>query len=294
MRVAVLTSGGDCQAMNLTLASILRNAGKNVEIYKVVGGFDGLIDNKIYPFTLDEMLSVESLGGSFIKSARSARFLQDKYVVKSSKNLLKLDIHKLIVIGGNGSFNGGRDLSKYGIDAICLPATIDNDLNMDKTLGFDSALNEITRAIDNILDCTFTFNTGAIVQIMGRNCVDLTVATGEIYQTKYLITKAEDVETIAKRITKEKPKKLLVLLKENTINIDECVKILENQTKRVFKPHILGYIQRGGKPSAFDRWYACVLGEKAVGALKLNKSVAIGYNAGSVQILDLDSVLNEI
>ena len=293
MKIAILTSGGDCQGMNACILSAYQTAKtKKIEIFKVIGGFDGLIDNKIYPLNEIDIIGRENLGGTILKSARSKRFYEDKYVKKSAKNLKNLGIEYLIILGGNGSFKASLELQNYGISCICLPATIDNDLNMDRTLGFDTALNNIVNAIENISDCTKSFGYGAIVEIMGRHCSDLTDISSVCLQTKLVVKSKEDLQIVANKIKTKKPQNFLILLMENTVDLEYCKEFLQTNTKYIYKPHRLGYIQRGGRPSAFDRWYGSELGRLSVEYLSKNKSnFALGYVEGKIAVLDIQNSL---
>lgn len=289
MRIAILTSGGDCQGMNLVLKGTLDKClADKIEVFKVRRGYEGLIDNNISPFTYIDMAGSENDGGSAIGVSRSTRFLEEKYQKLGAENLKEHKIDCLIVVGGNGSFKGATKLMRLGINVICIPATIDNDLNFDMTLGYDSAVNNAVNAIDNILDCANSNEYGMIVRVMGRECGDLANYVGRAINAEYVITNKIniDYDHIANTInnyTTLGVKAPVVIVQEYVEDIEKLATILTEKCKRRFKTQDLGYIQRGGKPSAYDRAYGYALGVEAVKfAMKNKANVAIGMVNGEL------------
>lgn len=283
MKIAILTSGGDSQGMNLALKGALdRATAKNIELYKVRRGYEGLIDDEISRFEYADIVGRENNGGSAIMISRSNRFLQKKYQKIAFENLRTKNINHLIVIGGNGSFKGAIDLIKLGLNIICVPATVDNDLNFDMSLGFDSAANNAISAIDNILDCTSSIGAGVAVEVMGRKSGDLAKYVGKALNAEYVLTRDTlvDYKEIAKIIKKylaigvTNP---LIIVQEKFIDLNDFVTKISQNTNFKFKSQILGYIQRGGRPSAYDRVYGYELGVRAVDLLLANiNNVAVG------------------
>lgn len=301
MRVAILTSGGDAQGMNMVLKGALDLAkATKVDLYKVRRGYEGLIDGEISPLTYDDLQGRENDGGSCIMISRSSRFLQAKYRKIAVDNLKKKKISHLIVVGGNGSFRGALDLMKLGVNVICVPATIDNDLNFDMTLGFDSAVNHAVECIDNILDCVNAIGCGVVVEVMGRESGDLATYVGRALNAEYIITNdiPVDYKAISEQIKsyyKMGCTQPVVILQEKFLDIDTVVDSLEKNTGIRFKRQVLGYAQRGGKPSAYDRVYGYELGACAVKLCnEKNTNIAIGRVDGKVQAQDIEkSILSK-
>lgn len=299
MKIAILTSGGDSQGMNLALKGALdRATAKNIELYKVRRGYEGLIDDEISLFDYTDIVGRENDGGSAIMISRSSRFLQKKYQKIAIENLRSKDINHLIVVGGNGSFRGAIDLIKLGLNVICVPGTVDNDLNFDTTLGFDSAANNAISAIDNILDCTSSIGAGVAVEVMGRESGDLAKYVGKALNAEYVLTRDTliDYKEIAKIIKKYLSIGVinpLIIVQEKFIDLKDFVEKIEEYTKYKFKSQVLGYIQRGGRPSAYDRVYGYELGVRAVDLLLANiNNVAIGRLNGELVTQDIEKSLN--
>lgn len=271
-KIAVLTSGGDAPGMNSTLFGLYNACSKNnIKLLGVIGGYDGLIDNKFMEIKFDTLDGRINRGGSIIKSSRSPRFLKDSHFKKAIENINANKIDALVIIGGDGSVKGAIKLREAGIKIIALPATIDNDLNFSHTIGFDSASNNIVNAVDNISDSLYAFGYGAVIKIMGRDCSDLINCAADAIHTDYVInTKNYNINNLIKQIKQQKDKQHLpfvVLVLEDCIDCNELAKTLQEKCKIPFRPHILGYIQRGGTPSAYDRRYGYSAGIKAIDSI---------------------------
>ena len=281
-RIAVLTSGGDAPGMNSAIYGIY-NACKenNISLLGFIGGYEGLIDNKYVEIDFDLLNGKINVGGSVIKSSRSPRFLKKTYFNKALQNLKLNKIDALVVIGGDGTIRGAREMRDAGVKVITLPGTIDNDLNFSYTIGFNTALNNIVDSIDKISDCLSSFDYGGVVKIMGRDCDDLINAASLALHTNLVVKESDfDLNSLVKEIKKTHDDEHLptvVLVREDCVDCNELAKILQNKCKFQFRPHILGYIQRGGTPSAFDRSYAYSVGKKSVDLLLNNEyGFAIG------------------
>jgi len=268
-RIAVLTSGGDAPGMNSAIFGIYSACQQNnVDLYGVLEGYNGLIDNKIVKITFDMLDGRLNRGGSILKSSRSPRFLRENYFKQALKNLNEHKIEALIIIGGDGTIKGAMKLRDNGIKIVTLPATIDNDLNFSHTIGFDTASNNIVAAVDNISDCLSSFNYGSVIKVMGRSCSDLIDCVAEAIHTTFVVkTKDFNLNALVKNIKQIKQTNhlpIVVLVLEDVINCDELSSILQEKCKMQFRSHILGYIQRGGTPSAYDRRYGYNAGTTAV------------------------------
>ncbi len=270
--LAILTSGGDAPGMNSALfGAFYACQEKEINLYAVTGGFDGLIDGD-FKLTNFEMFDGRlNRGGSILKCSRSQRFLRAANLNKAVNNLRINEIDGLIIIGGDGSTKGAIKLAKAGVKVIVIPATIDNDMNFSYTLGFNTATNNIVNATDAILDSLSSFNYGAVIKIMGRTSDKLIKDSALAIHTKFVIkSKRFDLDKLAKQIKEYcdgnhiQP---VVLVLEDNVDTVSLAKTLQEKTRIQFRPHILGYIQRGGTPSAFDRKYGYSAGIIAVDAL---------------------------
>ncbi|MBR1988305.1 MAG: 6-phosphofructokinase [Clostridia bacterium] len=275
--LAILTSGGDAPGMNSALfGAFYACQEKKINLYAVMGGFDGLIDNNFKLTTFDMFDGRLNRGGSIIKCSRSQRFLRTANLNKAVDNLRINEIDGLIIIGGDGTTKGAIKLKKAGVKIISIPATIDNDMNFSYTLGFDTATNNIVNATDAIIDSLSSFNYGAVIKIMGNTCDRLIKDTALAIHTKFVIkTKKVDTDKLAKQIKEHcdgNHVQPVVLVLEDNVDTVELAKTLQEKTRIQFRPHILGYIQRGGTPSAFDRKYGYSAGIIAVDALTKSES----------------------
>lgn len=295
--IAVLTSGGDAPGMNSAIFGIFSACQDNaINLYGVYNGFDGLIDNKFRLITFDMLDGRINRGGSILKSSRSKRFHKTTYIKQAINNLKANKIDALIIIGGDGSARAAIELRDSKVKVITLPGTIDNDLNFTYTIGFDTATNNIVNAVDNIMDSLSTFGYGSVIKIMGRECPDLVESCAKALHTKYTITnKNFDISTMIKSLKKNHDDNHLppvVLVLEDCVDCSELTKILEEKCKFPFRTHILGYVQRGGSPSAFDRKYAFSAGEYAVNALLQGKhGFAVGMIDSSLTSKSFEDII---
>ncbi len=288
-KVAVLTSGGDAPGMNSAIYGIFNACRENnISLVGFLGGYNGLIDNDFIIVDFNLLNGKINAGGSVLKSSRCPRFLKKQYFNKAIQNLKDDKIDALIVIGGDGTFRGAKDLRENGIKVIGLPATIDNDLNFSSTIGFNTALNNIVNAVDNISDCLSAFDYGGVIKIMGRDCPDLIDASALALHTHLVIKDSNfDLNDLVKKIKKTHDGEHLptvVLVREDCVDCDKLAKILQEKCKFQFRPHILGYIQRGGTPTAFDRSYAFSVGNRAIESFLGNKhGFALGFQGDEIQ-----------
>lgn len=281
-KVVVLTSGGDAPGMNSAIFGIWKEClDKNIELYGAIGGYEGLIDNNFIKIDYSILVGRINRGGSVLKSGRSPRFLKSTYFNRALKNLKDNKFDGLIVLGGDGSLKGAIELRDAGVNVISIPATIDNDLNFTYTLGYDTATNNIVSAIDNITDSLNAFGYGAVIKIMGRNCTDLINNVAKSINTDLVITKPDfDMKNLIKKINfikKQQTIPPIVLVLEDVADTVALASTLQSECKIQMRPHILGYIQRGGSPSAFDRRYGITAGKLAIETLKDKECVMIGF-----------------
>ena len=293
--IAILTSGGDAPGMNSVLFGAYTACKQNkINLFAVIKGYDGLIDNDFVKVDFTMLENRLNRGGSLIKSGRSNRFLVKKHFQTALNNLKLHKIDALIIVGGDGSLRGAIELKNNGVNVICLPATIDNDLNFTYTIGFDTATNNIVNAIDNIMDSLYSFDYGAVIKIMGRDCPDLTDTVAKSIHTPFIVRdKNFNVNKLIKDLKNYTERPPVVLVREDCVDCNELSAILQVKTKKQWRPHILGYIQRGGTPSAFDRRYGYSAGIKAVEYIVNNKfNVAIGMVEDILVDKEINNSLN--
>lgn len=302
MKVAILTSGGDAPGMNACVSNLVEIIEKcGYECYVYFCGYQGVLNNDIKKTTRKEMENISHLGGSVIKSFRCLEFKTEKGLEKAVANLKENEIDFLVIIGGDGSFKGAAELSKRGIKIIGIPATIDNDLfYTDRTLGFDTAVNNAVEAIDKIRQTMASLNRVSVCEVMGRHCSDITVYTAVATNAEAAIfSEKYDYNEILERVKKsvrrgqEAP---TIILRENVMDINEFVKKLQNDLDLEVRANIIGYIQRGGAPTVFDRIFAKQLSYFACQLIKNNiYNVVIGIKDNEIikiPVEDFESVNN--
>jgi len=299
-KIAILTSGGDAPGMNAAIYGVyVACLNKNILPYGVIGGYDGLIDNKFVKLEFSMLRGNIDRGGSLLKTSRCPRFLKPTYFKKAVKNLQDNKIDAVVIVGGDGSIRGAIALRDAGIKVITLPGTIDNDLNFSYTIGYDTATNNIVNAVDNIMDSLSAFNYGAVVKIMGRDCPDLINSVASALHTDLIVKNKDfDLNTLIKKIKATHDDNHLppvVLVLEDLVDCTYLANILQEKCKFQWRPHILGYIQRGGSPSAFDRKYAYSAGLTAVDLLvKGENGVAVGMIGNELGTKTLEDTVKKL
>ena len=298
-KIAVLTSGGDAPGMNAAIRAVVRTAlHHNIEVMGVHRGYSGLLNGEMFPMNRSSVSDIIQRGGTILRTARCEEFKKEEVRKEAVKILQDNGVDALVVIGGDGSFTGAKLLSKLGVKTIGLPGTIDNDLTYtDYTIGFDTALNTVTDAVDKIRDTSTSHERVSIVEVMGRNCGDIALYAGIACGAEYIITpeKGYDKDELCKVILEgKKAGKIhnLVLLAEGVGGASELAKYVEAQTGIETRATVLGHIQRGGAPSAFDRVLASRMGSKAIELLLEGKtSRVVGIRKNEIYDVDIDEAL---
>ena len=270
-KIGILTSGGDAPGMNAALVGAIRTGYKlGKEMYVVYDGYKGLVDNNFVK--VDEHFAEDKMshGGTVIKTARLPEFKEEKVRQIAVNNLKNEGIEALIVVGGDGSYMGAKKLTEMGINCVGLPGTIDNDIaSTDFTIGFDTSLNNICSAIDKIVETMSSHNRCVVVEVMGNNCPDLTLFAGIACNADYMITvdRPYDEKDLMKVLKEKKAANqdhVLVLVAEKILDVNALAKKIMAETGWDTRADILGYIQRGGTPSAMERFNAVRMGAYAV------------------------------
>jgi len=271
-KIAVLTSGGDAPGMNACVRAIVRyGISAGAAVYGVTGGYRGLVDNEIERLNKRSVSDIIQRGGTFIKTARCKEFVEIETQKKAAENLRANGIDGLIVIGGDGSFRGAKALSdNCGINVIGIPGTIDNDLGYtDYTLGFDTAVNNVLWAINNLRDTMQSHEKVTIIEVMGRSCGDIALHSGIAGGAEFILVpevpyNLEEIAASIKKISNKGKKSNMIVVAEGAGNVDDIGKYFEQLTDIEPRRTRLGHIQRGGSPTRFDRIIACKMGVRAV------------------------------
>lgn len=270
-KIGILTSGGDAPGMNAAIRAIVRTGiYEGIEVYGINDGYLGLFNNRIFKMNRYSVSDIINRGGTFLGSARFPEF-KNKYIRNIAiENMLKCNLSALIVIGGNGSYIGAQYISDMGFPCISLPGTIDNDVaGTDYTIGYFTALETAIEAIDRLRDTSTSHQRISIVEIMGRSCGDLTMAAAIAGGCEFIILpeikfKPENlVHEIKTGIIKGK-KHAIVAITENICDVTQLAKYIEKTTGRETRATVLGHIQRGGSPVAYDRILASRMGAYSI------------------------------
>lgn len=298
--IGVLTSGGDAPGMNAAIRAVVRTG-----IYygfRVMGirrGYNGLIEGDIFEMNLRSVSDIIQRGGTILLTARSPEFMTENGLKKAASMCKIFKIDALVVIGGDGSFRGARDLSKFGINVVGIPGTIDNDIACtDYTIGFDTALNTVQDAINKIRDTATSHERVSILEVMGRHAGYIALYSGIAGGAESIVIpeKGLDKDEIIRRIIDGKNKgKLhnLIILAEGIGGATELAKEIEEATGIETRATILGYIQRGGSPTAYDRVMASLMGAKAVEVIREGKkNRIIAMKDGKIVDYDIDEALS--
>ena len=279
--IGILTSGGDSPGMNAAIRAVTRSAiFAGWKVYGIYRGYEGLISGEVKEFTSESVSNTIQRGGTILKTARSEEFRTPEGRAKAYETLRKYHIDALIVIGGNGSLSGAQDLAReHDIRVIGLPGTIDNDLyGTDSTIGYDTALNTIVDCVDKIRDTATSHDRIFFVEVMGRDA-------GFLAQNSAIAAGAEaaiipedrtDIDQLAQFIgrgIRKSKNSSIVLVSESKKNspggaLHYAERVRKEYPEYDVRVTILGHLQRGGTPSAYERILASRLGVAAVEALK--------------------------
>lgn len=282
-KIAILTSGGDAPGMNAAIRAVTRaGIAAGMEVMGVRRGYNGLLENDVFPLDLRSVSNILQLGGTCLYTARSPEFNTPAGVKKAAENCRRLGIEGLVVIGGDGSFRGARDLCAEGISCIGLPGTIDNDISCsDYTIGYDTAMNTAIDMVDRIRDTMMSHNRCSVVEVMGHHAGHLALNTGlAVGATAILIPEEKydidrDVITPIKRSLATGKNNFIIVVSELMLDINELCKEIETKTGVESRSCVLGHVQRGGSPSARDRVLASEMGYYAVQLLAEGKTMRV-------------------
>ena len=299
-KIGVLTSGGDAPGMNAAVRAVVRSGCENgLEVYGIERGYEGLMDNQMSLMNLRDVSDIINRGGTKLFSARSPRFATEEGMQQAISVCKERGIEGLVVIGGDGSFRGARDLSERGIPCVGVPGTIDNDIACcDYTIGYDTCMNTIMEMVDRIRDTSASHDRCSVIEVMGRRAGYLALNAGiAVGATAILIPEVEfdlnrDVFERIRRTQRTGKKHFLVIVAEGIaadgiITVEELAKAIEAETGVESRSMVLAHVQRGGSPTVRDRVVASQMGYHAVELLMNgigNRVVAMQKD----QIVDFD------
>lgn len=274
--IGVLTSGGDAPGMNAAVRSVVRSGCENG--FRVMGirrGYNGLMQGDMYEMNLRSVSNIINRGGTVLYSARSPEFKTEEGLQKALNVAKEVGLDGVVVIGGDGSFRGARDLSLRGLPCVGVPGTIDNDIACsDYTIGYDTAMNTVLEMADRLRDTTESHDRCSVVEVMGRRAGYIALNAGiACGATTILIPEVEydfhrDVIDRMIRTQKTGKKHFIIIVAEGVGGVEDMAKRIQAETGVESRATILGHVQRGGVPTVRDRVVGSLMGYKAVQLLK--------------------------
>lgn len=297
-KIGVLTSGGDSQGMNAAVYAVVKyGLEKGLEVYGIHSGYQGLMDGKVEKLSLNRVENIIHRGGTILQTARCPEMKTEDGQKKAVNTLNRNGIEGLVVIGGDGSFQGAKVLStKYGIKTIGIPGTIDNDLAYtDFTLGFDSAATVVINTVQMLRDTMTCNGRTCVVEVMGRRCGDIALYAGLTSGAEAIVVPevGYDIDAIVARLQSNAAVGKLdniVLVAEGVCSAEQvCADIKLRMPQISIRSLVIGHVQRGGNASFQDRLLGVKMGSRAVDCLvegKTDRVIGIRDNA----IIDEDIV----
>lgn len=300
-KIAVLTSGGDAPGMNAAIRAVVRTAlSKNMKVFGVNHGYNGLISNDIHEMHIRSVSEIIHRGGTILYTARSPEFVTLQGQQTAAASCRAHGIEAVVVIGGDGSFRGAKDLSAQEIPCMCIPGTIDNDIACtDYTIGYDTAMNTALDMIDRLRDTTQSHDRCSVVEVMGRGAGYIAANTGLAVGALVTIVPERpfdiDKDIVSKmKFTKGLGKKhFIIIVAEGAVHAEKLAEELEAKTGIESRATVLGHVQRGGSPTLRDRVAASRLGYHAVELLSQGISDrVIGFHEEDLVDYSIDDALN--
>ncbi len=305
-RIGVLTSGGDAPGMNAAIRAVTRKAiYHGLEVYGIRHGYEGMINGWMKQLKSHSVSNIIQRGGTILKTARCKEFMTIAGRKKAHEQLVANEIDAVVVIGGDGSFQGARKMSEeFDIPFVGIPGTIDNDLyGTDYTIGYDTALNTVVGAVDKIRDTASSHNRLFFVEVMGRDAGFLALRSGVACGAEAVLipevkTSVNQLKSYLEEGFKRKKSSIIIIVAEG--EKEGGAYEIANKVKKDFNEYdvkvtVLGHIQRGGSPSAFDRVTASKLGVAAVDAiLDDQKSIMVGIVNNKIVHVPFNKTLKNV
>lgn len=306
-RIAVLTSGGDGPGLNACIRAVTRTAlKKGVEVFGVQRGYTGLVQNNIFQMESRDVGGIMGKGGTILGTARCPEFKNIKVRRTGLRHLNQHGIEGLVVIGGNGSLTGASVLSKMGFATVGIPASIDNDIDKtDIAVGVDTTLNTILEAVDRIKDTASSHQRAFLVEVMGRNCGYLALQSGLAGGAELILVpeiEGPSLEQIAQEVVDAYVRgkgHCMMLIAEGwqpgTRAVEEYLLSRQEELGFDVRVTVLGHLQRGGRPSVFDRTLGTRMGAAAAEALLAGKSGQMtALKAGKITLIPLEEAVKQL
>jgi 6-phosphofructokinase 1 len=299
-QIAVLTSGGDAPGMNAAIRGVVRTAVVNgLKVKGIRRGYTGLLEEDFLDMDARSTSDIIQHGGTILYTARCAEMMTEEGVQKAAEIIRKNNIDGLVVIGGDGSYRGARELARHGVNVVGVPGTIDLDIACtDYSIGFDTALNTAMECIDRVRDTSASHERCSIIEVMGRKAGHIAlwcgIANGAeeiLVPERYDYEEQAIIDRIARR--KKLGKKLHIIINAEGIgDSNGMAKRIEEATGLETRATIIGYIQRGGSPTCRDRVFASVMGSKAVDILVSGgENRVVCYRNGQFTDMDIFEAL---
>lgn len=304
-RIAVMTSGGDAPGMNAAIRAVVRTGLEyGIEVYGIRQAYTGLLSGDFELLTSREVSGILQRGGTILQTARNEEFKTNQGQRRGLRRLNELGIEGMVVIGGDGSLRGALALHRLGMPVVGIPGSIDNDIwGTNMSIGVDTALNTILDALDRIRDTATSHQRAFLIEVMGRNCGYLALMGGILGGAEIVITPERQIsmEEVAASLedayVRGKSHAVAIIAEGASYNINDLVTYLNKNQNVGFEIRlsILGHIQRGGSPTAFDRLLATRMGVRAVEALRENQSgVMVGLQGREVKTVSLEDVTTKM
>ena len=299
-KIAVLTSGGDAPGMNAAVRAVVRTAlNAGIEVYGVIRGFNGLINDELVPLDLRSVSNTLQQGGTKLFTARCLEFKELEYQQKAAEICRKHGIDGVVVCGGDGSFRGAQKLSKQGINCIGIPCTIDNDIGCcEYTIGYDTATNTVVDMVDKLRDTCSSHDRCSVVEVMGRHAGWLALGAGiATGATSILVPEVpydfqRDIVERMKYTASLGKHHFIVMVAEGIGDVEQLARDIEKATGVETRSTVLGHVQRGGRPSARDRILASQMGYYAAHLLMDGKTErVVAVNNNTLMDFDIDEAL---
>ena len=300
--IGVLTSGGDAPGMNAAIRSIVRAAAyMGMTVKGIKRGYNGLIENNIVDLDIRSVSDIIQRGGTVLYTARCLRFTTEEGMQEAIKNCKVNGIEGLVVIGGDGSFRGARDLSLRGIPCIGIPGTIDNDIpSTEYTIGFDTAMNTVVEMVDKLRDTACSHERCSVVEVMGHGAGDIALQSGlAVGATAIIVPEIGfNLQSVIDKILetqKNGRNHFIIVVSEGLCDATQLAKLLQEATGIETRATILGHIQRGGNPTLRDRVVASKMGYAAVELLSKGfGNRVIGLKDNKIVDYDIFEALNMV
>ena len=298
-KIGVLTSGGDAPGMNAAIRAVIRaGIDAGFEMYVIYNGYKGILEHQVEKVDRTFVADIINRGGTRLYTARLPEFAQPEVQQKAANILNEYGIDALVTIGGDGTYKGALALSRLGIKCVSIPGTIDNDVaSTDYTIGFSTAMETVVECIDKLRDTSSSHQRCSVVEVMGRYCGDLAVFSAMASGADIVITREnpmaeEDLLREIRRQVEQGKHHIMAIITEKTLDVKELAKKITEHCGIEAKAEVLGRIQRGGTPVAFDRYLASVMGVFAIDTLiKGETGVCVGILNNTLTATPIEEAL---